>query len=428
MKHKKIRKVSSILIILAFNIFCSTFILAEECSWPQFHGSKRDNLSNDTGLLKQWPNEGPELLWKTTGIGHGFSTVSIANGMIYTAGNIEGNTVITAMDMDGTILWQTTSGPAFTRSYPGSRSTPTIDGDRLYHLNGNGYIICVKAKTGEEMWRLNVLEKFNGRNIEWGLSESVLVDGQNVICTPGGEEISVVALDRDTGETVWKCVGVGDKPGYVSPIIVDYKGLRQIVTMMSASVIGVNADTGKLLWKYDHPIKYDVNIVTPLYYEGHIIISATLAAGTTMLKLNVDGNSCAVEKVWHTEELDNEHGGIVLVDGYLYGQADGNHKWRHWACLKLETGEAMYSVEGLPTDRSGATTYADGMLYLLSDKGEVALMPANPEEFNIVSKFHLPKDVKGPAWAHPVVCGGRLYLRHGEFLYVHNVRAGEVTE
>jgi len=204
--------------------------------------------------------------------------------------------------------------------------------------------------------------------------------------------------------------------------------LRQIVTMMSASAIGVAADTGKLLWKHDRPIQFDVNIVTPIYHDGHIILSATLERGTTMLKLNVEDDSCTVEKVWHTVELDNEHGGIVLVDGYLYGHADGNHKWRHWACLELETGKTMYSVDGLPVDRSATLTYADDMLYLLTDGGIVALMPASPEGFNIISQFQLPKESKGPVWAHPVVCGGRLYLRHGEVLYVYNVRWKEIAE
>jgi len=391
--------------------------------WPQFHGPRRDNLSEDTGLMKRWPDGGPKLIWKAEGIGHGFSSVAITDGRIYTAGNIGDDTIITALDMSGNILWQEPNGPAYKRSYPGARGTPTITDGKLYHLNGDGYIVCLEAKTGKRIWGLNILEKFHGRNIEWGLSESLLVDGQNIICCPGGEEISMVALDRDTGETVWTCTEVGDKPSYAASILVNYKGLRQIVTFMSASAIGVAADTGKLLWKYDHPIKYDANIVTPIYHDGHIILFATFGRGATMLKLNVKGEECAVEEVWRTEELDNEHGGVVLVDGYLYGHADGNHKWRHWACLELQTGKTMYSVKGLPVKGSGALTYADGMLYLLSDNSTVALVPANPEGFEIVSQFQLPQGGKGPTWAHPVVLDGRFYIRHGNFLYVYDVRA-----
>ncbi|MFC1718081.1 PQQ-binding-like beta-propeller repeat protein [Candidatus Poribacteria bacterium] len=422
MKYKHLRQVLIALVLVFAGVNIALPEEVEECYWPQFHGPRRDNLSGDTGLLKRWPEEGPELIWKAAGIGHGFSSVSIVGGVIYTAGNIEDTTVITALDMSGSILWQTKSGPAFTKSYPGSRGTPTFSDDKLYHLNGNGYIVCLEARTGEKIWNLNALEKFNGQSGEWGLSESLLVDGENVICCPVGEEVSMVALNKHTGETVWTCPSVGDKSGYVAPILVDYMGLRQIITVTSDSALGVAADTGKLLWKYHHPVKYGSNISTPVYHDGHVVLFRTFGMGATKLKLNVRDQACTVEKVWHTGELDNEHGGVVLVDGYLYGHADGNHKWRHWACLELKTGKTMYSVDGLPAEASGTLTYADGMLYLLGQPGNVALMPATPEGFNIVSQFQLPKDSKGTAWAHPVVCGGRLYLRHGDFLYAYGVR------
>jgi outer membrane protein assembly factor BamB len=415
---------------MKFNfIFCIMILIlcvaqssfTDECYYPQFHGEYRDNISLDKDLLKQWSDGVPKLLWKTSGIGHGFSTVSIVDGMIYTAGVIDDHTYISAFDMFGNILWQTKSGKVFSGAYPGSRGTPTIYDGKLYHLNCNGHIICLEAKTGKEIWSLNIMEKFNGRLTEWGLAESLLVDGDNIICCVGGEEISIVAISRHNGETVWTCRGIGDKPGYVSPILIDYNGLRQFVTMMSASAIGVNADTGELLWRYDHPIPYGSNISTPIYHDGHIVIFGTFAFGATKFRLEVDGNKCTIEKIWHTEELDNEHGGVVLVDGYLYGHADGNHKWRHWACLEYETGRTMYAVAGL-SGATGTLTYADGMLYLLGENGDVALMPADPKGFNIISQFKLPKEDKGPLWAHPVVCGGRLYIRHGQTLYTYDVR------
>lgn len=390
--------------------------------WPQFHGPSRDNLSAGKGLLQRWPDGGPRLIWTAKGIGQGYASVAIVDDTIYTAGNIAGDTVVSALDMSGRIQWQVKNGPAYDRSFPGARATPTFDNGKLYHLNGDGDVVCLDAKTGQSVWSLNILAKFDGRNIRWGLSESLLIDGNNVICCPGGEEVSVAALHKDTGQTVWTCTGVDDKPGYTSPIVVDHDGTRQIVTMMSTSVVGVDADSGRLLWRHHHPVAFDVNIVTPVYHDGHIAVFGTWGCGATLLRLRVDGRDCSVERVWHTKDLDNEHGGVVLVDGYLYGHADGNHRNRHWACLDFHTGKTVYSADGPPGRRSGTLTYADGMLYLLGDQGTVALVPPNPDRFEITSRFQLPAGGKGPTWAHPVVCGGRLYIRHGDFLYAFDIR------
>ena len=395
--------------------------LAED--WPQFHGPRRNNLSTETGLLKRWPSQGPRLIWRAAGAGEGFASVAISGGRIYTAGSIADNTVVTALDMAGETIWQEKNGPAYDRSYPGARATPTVVGGKVYHLNGDGYVVCLDAATGKRVWGLNILEKFGGRNIRWGLSESLLVDGDRVICSPGGKQTSVVALDADTGKTVWTCTGLGDLPGYAAPIVVEYGGLRQIVTMLSASAVGIAADTGKLLWRYPHKVSHDVNIATPVYRDGHLALLGTWGRGATMLRLHVRDGGCDAEEIWRTKELDNEHGGVVLIDGHLYGHADGNHRNRHWACLDWKTGKTMYSVKGLPTKKSGTLTYADGLLYVLCDSGTVALVPPVPDGFEIVSQFRLPAGGKGPTWAHPVISNGRLYLRHGDFLYAYDVRA-----
>ena len=391
--------------------------------WPQFHGPRRDNRSAETGLLKRWPKGGPGLLWKARELGQGFASVAIADGMIYTTGNIGTDTVIIAMDLSGKKLWQRKNGPAYKRSYPGTRSTPTVVRGKLYNLNGDGDLICIHAKTGEPIWAVNMLKKFEGRTIRWGISESPLVDGRNVICCPGGEEVSLAALDKDMGQTRWTCTGAGDNPSYTSSAIVNYGGLRQIVTMMSDSAIGVAAETGKLLWQYPHEVRFGVNVDTPLYHDGHLFLFGTWGRGATMLKLNVEGSSCSVEEIWRTPELDNEHGGVMLIDGYLYGQADGDHKRRHLACLQARTGKTMWTARQLAGDRSATLTFADGMLYLVSDRGEVALVQPNPKKLEIVSQFELPKDEQGVVYARPVVCGGRLYIRHGQFLYAYDIRA-----
>jgi outer membrane protein assembly factor BamB len=390
--------------------------------WPQFHGPRRDNLSTETGLLERWPDGGPKLIWQADGLGEGYATVAICAGKIYTAGNLGPDTVITALDLDGKTLWRGKNGPAYQRAQPGARATPTIDDGKLYHLNADGDVICLEAATGQKVWTRNILADFNGRNSQWALSESLLVDGNHVIACPGGTNVMMVACDKQTGQTVWTCTGVGDKPGYTSPLLITYGGLRQIVTLTSNNAIGVAANSGTLLWKYAHPAPYGVNASQPVYHDGHLALFGTWGRGATLLRLTVNGDRCTVAEVWRTPELDNEHGGSLRAGDYLYGQADGNHKRRHWACLDWQTGQTMYADDSLATERSGTLTYADGLLYLLTDKGTVALQRPNPRRFEIVSQFDLPKQGQGPYWAHPVICDGRLYLRHDQHLYAYDVR------
>lgn len=372
-------------------------------------------------MLDQWPEEGPPLLWRAQGIGLGFATVAIVGQRIYTAGNVGDSTVISALDYSGRLLWQAKNGPAYERSHPGARATPTLNEGKLYHLNADGDVVCLEAETGRRLWSLNMLERFNGRNIRWALSESLLVDGRRLICYPGGETISMVALDKHTGETIWTCTGVGDAPGYASPRVVDYGGLRQIVTMTARAAIGVEAESGRLLWRFEQEAPYDVNCNTPLYHDGHLYLFRTWGRGATKLKLVVKGDQCSVEQVWHTQDLDNEHGGVALVNGYLYGQADGNHRQRYLACLEATTGRTMWTDTRLAGRGSASLTLADGMLYVVSDRGEVGLVRPNPKQLEIVSQFQVPPGGEGPLYAHPVVHDGRLYVRHGDFLYAYDI-------
>jgi len=385
--------------------------------WPRFHGPNNDNLSADTGLLKQWPEGGPPLLWTAQGLGEGYSSVSIADGRIYTAGNIDEQTVITALDLEGKIVWQKPNGPAWTKSYPGTRSTPTIDGDRLYHQSPLGNLVCMKAATGERLWGLNVLETFGSQNIRWALAESLLIDGQHVISTPAGPETCVVALDKLTGRTVWQSESAdGDLAGYCSPALTELNGKRLILTMTARAVVCVDADTGKLYWRYPHKTSYDVNVLTPICVDGWVFVSSGYHSGSRMLKMEVSGDEVTVEEVWTNKDLDNHHGGVVLVDGFLYGSSSSGR----WVCLDWTTGETKYKERGVG---KGSLTYADGMLYTLSEKYQVGLVRVGPEKHELVSQFKLPEGGEGPSWAHPVVCGGRLYIRHGDFLYCYDVSA-----
>ncbi len=392
--------------------------------WPQFHGPDRNNKSPDKGLLKAWPEGGPSRIWESAGIGEGYSTVSIVGKRIYTTGAINGDCVITALDMDGKKVWTRKNGKAWKKSYPGTRSTPTITDGLLYHLSGIGNLICLKADSSEVVWTVNILEKFGGRNITWGLAESPLVIGDKVICTTGGKNVSMVALDSKTGKVAWKCTGAGDKPGYASPILIEYQGLKQIVNAMSESIVGVRASDGKLLWKYPHKVYADENITTPLFHDGFVIVSGCGKRGTTSLQLQVSGDQCSVIKRWQNKAFDNKQGGIVLLDGKLYGYAESQKGSGPWMCIDFKTGETIFKSAPIKSSykyKNGCLTYADGRFYLFSDDGNMALAEPTGTDFKVTGRLRIKEHGKQPTWAHPVVYGGRLYIRYGDRLGVYNV-------
>ncbi|MBN2476125.1 MAG: PQQ-binding-like beta-propeller repeat protein [Pirellulales bacterium] len=394
---------------------------ADSPYWPRFQGPSGDGISTDTGLLKQWPEDGPKLAWTAKGIGEGFAGVTIADGRIFTAGNIDDKTVITALDLDGKVLWRADNGKAWTSGPGGTRGTPTIDGDRVYYENPYGDVVCLMAASGEKVWGLNILEAFRGGNITWALAESLLIDGDHLICLPGGSQASLVALDKMTGKVVWKAPSAsGDKAGYATATLAEFGGVRMIFTMTQKALIGVNADNGDLLFRFEHKTEYDVNATKPIYHDGHVFISSGYGTtGSKLLKLAVAGGRVTAEQVWNSRELDNHHGGVILLDGYLYG---ASHKFNNgkWICLDWKTGAMKYAERGVG---KGSLTCAEGMLYTMSEKRDVGLVKATPLGHEVISEFKTPAGPKGPTWAHPVVCGGRLYLRHDDNLYAYVVQA-----
>jgi len=323
--------------------------------------------------------------------------------------------------LDGKTRWQMPVGAAWTKAYPGSRSTPTIDGERIYYETPLGDVGCLDAKTGRNLWQVNILQQFDAENLEWALAESVLVDGPRLVVCPGGKKASVAALDKLTGRTVWTAKSTGDKAGYGSPSLAEYKGLRLILTMTAKAMIGVNADTGDLLWRYPHETAYDVNAFNPIFRDGWVFFSTGYRAGSVMLKLSVTGAKAAVEKVWDSKELDNQHGGVLLVGDFLYGSAHNANGGR-WICLDWKTGDRKYAERGVG---KGSVAFADGMLYTLSEKRDVGLAEATPNGHKLVGKFKMPSGGEGPSWAHPVVCGRRLYLRHDDVLFAYDVAGGK---
>ena len=299
------------------------------------------------------------------------------------------------------------------------RGTPTINGDQLYHENAQDDLVCLDAKTGRKIWEVNLASRFQGRKDGYGRAESVLINGDRVICCPGGVT-AMAALDKKTGQTVWNSASAGEPAGYASPILVECGGLRMVFTMASKSLICVNADSGELLWRYEHYTpRYVANCVTPIYHDGHVFLSGGYGLGSALLKIGIKAGKSSAVPVWRSKDLDNRHGGVVLVDGYLYGSAHFSNNAK-WICLDWKTGRKMYADRGVG---EGSLTCAGGMLYTMSERGAVGLVEPTPSGFRLVSRFKLPEGGEGPAWAHPVVCSGRLYLRHADRLYAYDVRA-----
>ncbi|MHC4632494.1 MAG: outer membrane protein assembly factor BamB family protein, partial [Planctomycetota bacterium] len=403
-----LRTVRECLFTMVFGLALCLIVLsyhsvAKAADWPQWRGPNRDGKSLETGLLKRWPNGGPKLLWSIEGLGTGFSTVSVADSLLYTTGMVGREGILFAYDLQGNLKWKKSYGAEWRGSSPGVRTTPTVDQDRVYVMSGNGRVVCFDAKTGEEKWAVDTLKRFDGKNIRWGISESVLIDRNNLICTPGGQDATIVALDKMTGETVWISKGLSEKSCYSSLILIERGGNRLVATMTEDSVVGVNADTGKVLWldkfeEYQEEPK-DINPVTPVYCDGCVYTTSGYDNGGAMLELSPDGTK--VSRKWVDTILDCHHGGVVIVNGYIYGANWKSNRDGNWVCLDWDSGKVMYEKEWIC---KGSITYADGMLYCYEEKeGTVALVKASPEGFDIVSSFEVSKG-SGRHWAHPVVC------------------------
>ena len=379
------------IILILVGLLCSGVMqaaAAETDCWPRFHGPKADNISTETALLRQWPEQGPRLLWTAKSIGKGFTGVAIADGRIYTTGDVGDDLVIFALDMGGQIQWQFKNGAAWTQSGPpGARGTPTIDGNRLYHENAHDEIVCLDTKTGKKIWGVNLASQLQGKKDGYGRAESLLIDGDRVICCPGGAT-AMAALDKRTGRTIWKSSSAGEPAGYASPILAEYRGLRMFLTMASKSLIGVNADSGELLWRFAHYTpRYVANCVTPIYHDGHVFLSGGYGLGSVLLKIGDKDGKSAIEPAWRSTELDNRHGGVVLVDGCIYGASHFNNKGK-WICLDWKTGRKMYAEKGIG---EGSFTCAGGMLYMMSERGKIGLVKPTSSGYQLVNQFKIPE-------------------------------------
>ncbi len=418
------------LCILQFAFFISAFVVrpaaakpadgliaSPEPGWPQFRGPRRDGVSEEKGLLPVWPAGGPRLLWKASGLGTGWSSPIVTRGRVFVTGEAGDALVITALDLDGRQRWQARNGLAWKGQYPGARSSCAYSQGRLYHMNAHGRVACLDARTGAEVWAVDALERFGGRNITWGLSESVLVDGPRVILTPGGTKALMVALDKRTGATVWQTEPIeGEQAAYASPILLRWGGRRFVAGCSSRHGIGVDAETGKLAWQVPLETQFHANVAGPAYADGSVFYVAPDGPNGARYRLAAAGSEVSAEAMWHTP-LDSLTGGVIVVGGCLYGS--GYRKDQSWRCLDWETGQTRYS---LPDLAKGAALYADGRLYVLAEDGTAALLHPTPAGFEVAGRFQLAPARGRDAWAHPVVLDGRLYLRYHDTLWCYDVR------
>jgi len=410
-----------VFVLLAAGVMASVCTAAD---WPQFRGPDRDGKSAETGLLKKWPQAGPELVWSVEGLGDGYSSAAIANGLVYTTGKHGPDGYVFCFDLDGKLKWKIRYGPEWTKSYPATRTTPTVDDGKLYLFSGLGTVYCLDAKTGAEVWSRDVFGEFDGQFPTWGMSECLLVDGSKVIATPGGRKASVVALNKNTGDVLWACMELTEGSAYCNPLAIEYKGNRMIVTMSRDSVVGINAATGRLLWRdplddYHTDRKRVVNANAPLYFDGCVYTTSGYNNGGAMVQLSADPTK--IVRKWVDQTLDVHHGGVVLVDGYIYGANFKSMSRGHWACLDWDDGKVMYDTAW--QGNKGSTIYADGMLYCYAETaGDVGLAKATPDGFNVVSSFKITAG-KGKHWAHPSISDGRLYIRHGDVMMVYDISA-----
>ncbi len=382
--------------------------------WNQWRGPSRDGKSTESGLLDVWPESGPELLWQVDRLGAGYSSLAAADGKLVTQGLRDGKQYLIAVDAgSGATVWETQHGGRYSnRRGDGPRGTPVIDGERVYALGGAGHLICASLSTGERIWEKDLLRSYGGRNIRWGISESPLVDEGRVVVNAGGPRASVVALDKLTGAELWKTQG--DEAGYSSPMPAVVGGVRQYVVFTGEAAIGVLAENGELLWRYEPVANSTANIATPIVSGDLVFLSSAYGTGCALLRLQAEGGAVRAKEVYFHRDMMNHYGSSILLNGYLYGFSN-----RILTAMHLESGEVAWKSRSVG---KGQIIHADGRLYILGEDGVVGLVDPDPAEYREISRFELERG-DFPTWTLPVISGGRLYLRDQGRLYAYNIKA-----
>lgn len=384
--------------------------------WNQFRGLNRDNLCQETGLLDSWPADGPKLVLTATGLGEGYSTVAIVGDRIYTMGNVDGAEHVMALDKStGEIVWKARNGSEYREGQGnGPRGTPTVVDGKVYSLGGQGDLGCYDAETGDVIWQLNILKEFGGSNITWGISESVLIDDGNVICTPGGSAATVVALNVQNGRTVWTSkVPENPQASYASPVIADVGRVKQYVIFTSKGICGIRAADGEPMWGQDKSSNGTANCATPLVIGSSVFSSSDYGTGAELVELTSRSRKTSARGVYHTRDMKNHHGGMVYLDGFVYG-SNGDIL----SCVNLKTGKSTWNERSM----KGSVVYADGKIVFRHEGGDVVLLAADSGEYQELGRFAQPERSGRPAWSHPVIADGRLYLRDMDKLLVYQIK------
>jgi outer membrane protein assembly factor BamB len=400
------------LLITCLSLMLTIQVLSQEL--VQWRGKNRDGIYNEKGLLKTWPSEGPQLLWHFDELGDGHASAAVSSDRVYTAGTSNGNGFVIALDLSGKTIWKSEYGKEWMESWEGVRSTPLIAGDKLYIMSGFGLIVCLESKTGNIKWSVDLIKDYGCKNITWGVTENLVLDGDKLICTPGAVDATVIALDKNTGKLIWKCKGDGEQSAYCSPLVVKHGGKTIIVTHSAKNIIGINSADGSLLWAYSWPNKYSVHPNTPLFQNGQLFCSSGYGKGAVMIELSADGSS--VKELWTNKTLDCQMGGFVNVDGRIYGAGSDSKKW---VCLDWKTGKELGTAS---LGKQGNIIYADGLLYCYSEDGNVLLVDPKADGFGEIAKFKVPFGQK-QHWAHLVIDNKKLYVRHGTSLMVYSIAA-----
>jgi len=408
---------SRLVAVIALGVASATFLPAQTTTgdWPQWRGPDRTGVSRETGLLQEWPSGGPAVAWSASGLGAGYGTVAVKGTRVFVQGLRGRQTMLHSLDRgDGKYLWSKNLGSGGSNDRgSGPRSTPTLDGDRVYVLTEAGELFCLR-EDGTQLWQRNILREFSGSNITWLLSESPLVDGDRLIVTPGGRQAGLVALDKMTGKTIWAAKELNDDAGYSSVVPVEVQGIRAYTTFTSAAAVGVRASDGKVMWRYPQAANGTANITTPVVHGNQVFYTSGYGTGAGLVSLRAQNGELVAQETYFTRGMQNHHGGVVLVNGTIYGFSNAI-----LAALDFATGKTLWQNRSVG---KGSVAYADGRLYMLSEDNVVGLAEVTPKGYRETGRFQIA-DQGLPSWSHPVVSGGRLYIRNQNILTVYDVRA-----